>query len=241
MLLGSAYDLLLVEDDETISDLIQTGLSSQGYHVDHCCAGDKGLEQALNQPYHLILLDLMLPKLNGLDVLRKLKAARQRTPVIVISACTEQQDRIAGLHYGADDYLPKPFCMEELLLRVQAVLRRCYQEATLALQHTLHVGPLHADKRARRVYIEASLTVEKGQQTELELTPVEFELLWFLMLSPTHVHSREYLYQAVLHRNYTRYDRSLDVHVSNVRSKLRALLPAQEWIITVRGQGYRLW
>lgn len=242
MLAPSAYQVLLVEDDDTISHLIRDGLSGQGYQIDHCAEGDQGLEQALQQPYHLVLLDLMLPKLNGLELLRKLKAVRQRTPVIVISACAEQQDRIAGLHYGADDYLPKPFCMEELLLRVQAVLRRCYQEACLATHHVLQVGPVSVDKRARRVYIDPRAVGGQESQYEMEtLTPAEFELLWYLMLSPDEVHSREYLYQAVLHRNYAQYDRSLDVHVSNLRSKLRACLPGQDWIITVRGKGYRLW
>lgn len=235
-----SYQLLLVEDDDTISSLIKSGLSAQGYSVDHCIAGDKGLEQALKHPYHMILLDLMLPQLHGLELLRKLKAVRERTPVIVISACTQQQDRITGLHYGADDYLPKPFCMEELLLRVQAVLRRCYQEKVLET-HQLKVGPLIIDKRARRVYVEQQLTSPFAKSEIETLTPAEFDLLWYLMLSPDEVHSREYLYQAVLRRNYARYDRSLDVHISNLRSKLRDSAPTQEWVITIRGKGYRLW
>ncbi|WP_220495510.1 response regulator transcription factor [Oceanospirillum sediminis] len=222
--------VLLIEDDPQVNDLISRALLKKGYDVHVCHDGEKGLITALNQSWQLILLDIMLPGLDGLTLLRRLRHQKNNTPVIVLSACGAEQDRINGFHTGADDYLPKPFSMEELQLRMEALLRRCYQpqlQEDPSRQTDGYIDLNRLDKSAR---IRSEI---------IDVTPVEFELLWLLMRHADETLSRPYLYQAVLNRSYSRYDRSLDMHVSNLRQKLKQILPGEDLIRTIRGKGYR--
>ncbi len=224
-----ATRVLLIEDDPQVSEMVTQNLSRLGYHVSQCFDGVSGLTQAMAEPYQLILLDIMLPELNGLSLLSRLRAHRN-TPVIVLSACGGEQDRINGFSTGADDYLPKPFSMQELQLRIEAILRRCYQEHKPSNPAQLENEGIKLNR------LDKSLKIE---QQAIEITPVEFELLWQLMKTPEETLSRPYLYQAVLNRSYSRYDRSLDMHISNIRQKLKQALPSSDFIRTIRGKGYR--
>lgn len=228
--------ILLVEDDHEVSSLIASSLQQQGYDVDLCCDGESGLLTALSGNHQVILLDIMLPELDGLSLLNRLRAAEKDTPVILLSALGEEQDRIRGFHSGADDYLPKPFSVPELVLRIQVLIRRCY--ASLYSEDTTELSDRYL--QLSRKEKQARVRIAQDQPwILLDLTPVEFELLWQLMKQQDEVLSRPYLYQLVLNRPFSRYDRSLDMHISNLRNKIRRHLPEAGLIQTVRGQGYR--
>lgn len=233
-LLQKNIRVLLIEDDPQVSQLVADNLANKGYQVEQCFDGESGLTQAVAESFQLILLDVMLPELDGLTLLSRLRE-HKNTPVIVLSACGGEQDRINGFNTGADDYLPKPFSMQELEVRMAAVLRRCYQEAKSSNPAQLCLDELHLNR------LEKSLCIyQQGiYQQSVDVTPIEFELLWQLMKSPEDTLSRPYLYQSVLNRAYSRYDRSLDMHISNLRQKIKQVLPGSNLIRTIRGQGYR--
>jgi len=228
--------ILLVEDDEEVSRLISTSLQQQGFEVAVCRDGESGLLAALSDHYQVILLDIMLPELDGLSLLNRLRAAEKDTPVILLSALGEEQDRIRGFHSGADDYLPKPFSIMELVLRIQVLIRRCYASINSEDSSELSDHYLILSRKEKQAWVR---NPEGESRSLLDLTPVEFELLWQLMKQRDEVLSRPYLYQLVLNRPFSRYDRSLDMHISNLRNKIRRYLPEAGLIQTVRGQGYR--
>lgn len=220
--------ILLVEDDAEVSHSLARLLNQQGYLTQQCANGKDALLLALNQSFHLILLDKLLPGLDGLELLKRLRKHRN-TPVIMLSACGAEEDRIKGFSGGADDYLPKPFNIKELLLRIDALLRRSQQIlATHASQDTLEDGALRLNSQTHTASF---------QQQALELTPIEFELLWTLVKHKQEILSKASLYQWVLNKPFSRYDRSLDMHISNLRGKF-AHISAHALIKTVRGQGY---
>lgn len=222
--------ILLIEDDRVVSDGLADVLRPKGYNVRQCFDGKDGLMAALNQTFDLVLLDKLLPVMDGLEVLKRLRRHRN-TPVMMLTACGAEQDRIDGFSDGADDYLPKPFNMTELLLRIEALLRRS-------------MGLLQPKASADSALAEAGLTLDNRSQQlscngqDIELTPLEFDLLQMLSTNRTEVLSKPYLYQAVLNKPFSRYDRSLDMHISNLRAKLATVLPDKQLIKTVRGKGY---
>lgn len=222
--------LLIIEDDPTLSTLLCEQLSDQGYRTTPCLDGLSGLQRACQETFQLILLDVLLPKLDGIQVLSQLRLQR-RTPVIMLTARGAEQDRISGFRCGADDYLPKPFNITELILRIEAVLRRCQSvvESPKPLPPSLGALELNAKNHQASMH---------GQS--LELTEREFQLLWLLAKQPEQVFAKAYLYQQLMHRPYSRYDRSLDMHISNLRRKLKAATVTHIAIQTVHGRGYRL-
>lgn len=225
--LHNTPNILLIEDDIDVSNTIARMLQTKGYDTDQCFNGQDGLIAAANPRYDLILLDYMLPKVDGLEILRKLRG-HSETPVIMLSACGAEEDRIAGLNDGADDYLPKPFSMTELLLRIRAVLRRRFPPDT---------QPTVSGHTEDLLLNSAALTVKK-EDIEVELTPIEFELISILRNNRGEVLTKPFLYQSVLKKPFNRYDRSLDMHISNLRSKLSPLLTENMAIKTVHGKGY---
>ncbi|MDZ7867959.1 MAG: response regulator transcription factor [Rheinheimera sp.] len=218
--------LLLIEDDPSLCAQLQQMLQTD-YQVVACQDGEQGLLLALSQPFALIILDIRLPGLNGLQLLQLLRRERQ-TPVIVVSACGAESDRITGFLNGADDYLAKPFNTAELRLRIEAVLRRSQwpqPESTDALNwQGLHWLPQQ--------------TLLAGQA--LPLTPVEHKLLGLLLQSVSQILSKRLLYPLLLNRPCTEHDRSLDMHVSRLRKKLSAAGFSAGQLQTVHGKGYRL-
>jgi DNA-binding response OmpR family regulator len=217
--------VLIVDDDVELCRLLAERLGSEGFAIEAVHDGVRGLERALSKEHALVVLDLMLPGMGGLDVLRRLRA-QSPVPVLILTARGEDVERILGLEIGADDYLTKPFNPRELIARIRAILRRTTQVATSA--GPLVVGDLRLDPAAREVWLN---------DASVDLTSVEFTLLEALLRDAGHVLTREHLTETVLGRKLGPFDRVIDVHVSNVRRKLG---PAQggERIKTVRGSGY---
>lgn len=217
--------VLLVDDDVQLGKLLAERLATEGYTMDTVHDGACGLERALSKEYALVVLDLMLPSMGGLDVLRQLRKVSP-VPVLILTARGEDADRILGLEMGADDYVPKPFNPRELIARVRAILRRTTR--TEASAGPLVVGDLRMDATVREVWLEDS---------PLNLTSAEFTLLEVFMREPGRVHSRERLTEMVLGRKLGPFDRVIDVHVSNLRKKLGVPEDGQR-IKAVRGSGY---
>ena len=223
--------LLVIEDDSVLSGHLYDYFSERHYLVSQCSDGPAGLEAAASGDYDLVLLDILLPGLNGLELLNALRQ-QSPVPVIVVSALGDEQARIQGLINGADDYLPKPFSMAELAVRVDAVLRRVALERVRPEDEGLEsVGKL--------VLRDHDL-VALYRHTNLGLTNTEFRLLQVLLEHRDTVLSKPFLYQAVLHRGCGRHDRSLDLHISHVRRKLRDAGAPESAVRTVWGQGYTL-
>jgi two-component system response regulator CpxR len=220
-----ARSILLVEDDAELCSLISDFLSPRGFRLEAVHDGRQGLARALEGNFDLVILDVMLPVLNGFEMLRTIRK-RSAIPVIMLTARTSQEDRITGLNAGADDYLPKPFGPEELLARIRAVLRRV-GKAELAEPRTISAGGLELNQQTREV-------VRQGER--LEVTSTEFDILDVLMRSAGRTVSRDQLAAILYQRESKPYERSLDVHVSHLRKKLEGA--GGPLIVTVRGIGY---
>ncbi|MEW6425814.1 MAG: response regulator transcription factor [Bacillota bacterium] len=218
--------ILVVEDEESVRDLVSMYLKKEGFRVETAEDGEKALTMARSFAPDLILLDLMLPKLDGWAVCREIRKTTS-VPIIMLTARGEEFDRVLGLELGADDYITKPFSPREMVARVKAVLRR----AKLAgKQNTVLSYPgLLIDHSASRV--------EAGGR-EIQLTPKEFELLWFLASHPRRVYSREQLLENVWGYAYPGDPRTVDTHVKRLREKLKNP-GAKNYIVTVWGKGYR--
>jgi DNA-binding response OmpR family regulator len=225
--------LLLVEDDQKLCRLLKDYLEPLGYEVEAVHDGRAGLARALEEPRAAVILDVMLPGMSGLDVLRELRKT-SHTPVLMLTALGDEVDRITGLEVGADDYLPKTFSTRELLARLRAVLRR---SATVAEQKdsarpaTVSVGSLWLDPGARSAALG---------ETPLVLTRVEYDLLLALARAVGRVCTREHLLLAAADRDFETFDRSIDVHISALRRKLADDSREPRFIETVRGLGYRM-
>jgi two-component system response regulator CpxR len=210
--------------------LVGEYLASEGFETDSEHDGERGLARASHGAYALIVLDVMLPGINGFEVLRRLRA-RSRIPVLLLTARGEDVDRIVGLEIGADDYLPKPFNPRELVARIRAILRRT-QEGKLSpapVPEVLRVGDVELDPATRIV---------RHAGKPVEFTSVEFSLLEALLRDAGRVVTREKLATLVLSRKFSPFDRSIDMHVSKVRKKLGDSEDGTEYIKTVRGVGY---
>lgn len=228
-----AHRILLVDDDTELCDLLREYLQNEGLDVNVVHDGLEAVQhlQECNkaqQDYDAIVLDFMLPGMQGLDILQRLRGF-SATPVLMLTARGDDIDRIVGLESGADDYLPKPCNPRELLARLRAVLRRTEYRTPTENKTTLSSHGIELDTGQR------SSTIN-GQP--LELTSAEFSALAVLMSQQGSIVSKEDLTQLALNREYTRYDRSVDVHISSIRKKLAESLPDVELIKTVRGSGY---
>jgi two-component system response regulator CpxR len=219
--------ILLIEDDVDLSALIREYLERSDYTVECVHNGRDGLARALTCAHDLIILDGMLPALDGFEVLRQLRK-RNSAPVILLTARAQEEHRITGLDSGADDYLPKPFSPGELSARIRAVLRR-YRGANSPAPEWIRCGTLELNPVTR---------VARQSGEEIELTAIEFQILELLMRSAGRVVSRDEISTVLYQRESTPYERGLDVHVSHLRKKIEA--KGQQVIRTVRGVGYVL-
>lgn len=224
--------LLVVDDDTELCSLVTRYLEAEGFQVDSANHGREGIERALSGNYSLVVLDVMLPGVNGFDVLRRIRA-ESRIPVIMLSARAEDVERIVGLEIGADDYLGKPFNPHELVARIRAVSRRSRPDRELEPENVrlplMKVGDIELDKNAWKVMRDGQPVV---------LTTLEFNLLEMLLRSAGQVLPREELVQTLLEREFDPFDRSIDMHVSNLRKKLGRHVNGVERIKSVRGVGY---
>lgn len=220
--------ILLVEDEKKMASFIERGLKEEGYAVDVCYEGETGWECASTNEYDCILLDVMLPKLSGLDLCAKIRAEGVRTPVLVLTARDSVEDKIKGLDQGADDYLTKPFAFDELLARIRALLRR---PRDFEKKTRLKAGPLEMDLLARRVFTEGK---------EAMLSQKEFALLEFLMRHKGTVVSRTQIAEHVWDLHFDPMSNTIDVYINFLRKKIDTQNHGESRIETVRGAGYRL-
>lgn len=220
--------ILLIDDDRELGEMLRDYLGEDRLEVTAALSGEDGLEAFAKSRYDLIILDIMMPGMSGLDVLRELRGEHD-VPVIMLTARGDDVDRIIGLEFGADDYLPKPFNPRELTARIKAILRR----ASLAPQKTEDVaaGMLRLEPRTRSVYV--------GDE-RLRTTGTEYEILRCLLESPGEVVTKDTLSERALGRKLLPYDRSIDTHISNLRRKLVAAGADNETITNQRGVGYLL-
>lgn len=220
--------ILLIEDEFKIAEFVVKGLTDAGFSVMHVSDGEQGLHTILQNQHDLVVLDLMLPKLGGFDVLRQARERGNLTPVIILSAKIDLQDRLLGFDVGADDYLPKPFFVEELVARIKAVMHR---KAPAEVEH-IKVGHLSLDVVSHKVQWFDVTTV---------LSQREFNLLAFLMRSPGHIYSRQQILKHVWEINFDPETNVVDVCVRRIKRKLeRGTQKKPSPIEAVRGVGYRL-
>lgn len=217
--------ILIIEDDRTINGLLRNIIEKSGYAADSAYNGADGLAMGLRLEYSLILLDLMLPEKSGEEIMRELRRTRE-TPIIVLSAKSETRDRVELLRLGADDYITKPFDIDEVLLRMQAVLRRTSQQET-------------GDIVFRELVIRTGSKRVFANEEEIVCTATEYAILELLMKNPDRIFSKRALYESVTGEDYLPEDNTMHVHISNLRRKI-AEHTNQKYIETVYGMGYRL-
>jgi len=222
--------ILVVDDDVELCELVEQYLQSQGFQIDAVHDGSAGIERALSGVYSLVILDVMLPGIRGFEVLRQIRA-KSAIPVIMLTAHGDDVDRIVGLEIGADDYLPKPYNPRELAARIHAVLRRTAPGPAreLVAPVSILLDDVRLDTRSRSA---------RHNTRDVDLTSAEFELLALFFKSPGQVLSRDDLVKSALGRELEPSDRSLDVHVSNLRKKLGPCPDGTERIRAIRNVGY---
>ena len=221
--------VLIIDDDEELCELVSEYLTVEGFETACVHDGESGLKSAISGDYDMAILDVMLPKMNGFDVLRNLRE-KSTLPVLMLTARGDDMERIVGLEIGADDYLPKPFNPRELVARLRAILRRVNNENGDETQaEKLQVEDLEVSSSSRSAKLDG---------VDLGLTSVEFDLLTALASEAGKIVKKEDLSENVLERSLSPYDRSLDMHVSNLRKKLGLRADGSERIKTVRSVGY---
>ena len=221
--------LLLIDDDKELSSMLGEYLAAEGFAIDYAYNGREGVDMARSHQYDALVLDVMMPELDGFEVLRRIRVD-STVPVIMLTAKGDDVDRIVGLEIGADDYLPKPFNPRELLARLRAILRRANSAQQPRQEQTLTIGSLEISPASRSALVSGSA---------IDLTSTEFNLLHVLVKQAGKIVSKESLSELGLGRSLEKYDRSIDMHMSNLRKKM-AQKKLGEMIITIRGQGYQL-
>ncbi|MCZ4374123.1 response regulator transcription factor [Vibrio diazotrophicus] len=220
--------ILIIEDDSTTREFVSKGLTEHGYIVDQAEDGKKGLMMALSSEYQLIILDRMLPYLDGMKVLAAIKAAEEQLPVLILSAMDSVNDRVDGLQAGSDDYLIKPFALAELIARVDIIINRTHRPQTI--QHVLNYHCLQVDLKAHKVTCN---------QQEIILQPKEFQLIQYFVEHSEQVVSRMRLFENIWSYHFDPRTNVIDVHVANLRRKLEDA-GCSGLLHTVRGVGYVL-
>ncbi|MBC1219906.1 response regulator transcription factor [Nostoc sp. UCD121] len=225
-------NVLFVEDEAKIANFVRAGLKEQGFVVDYCDNGDEGYLRALENEYDVLILDIMVPGKDGLSILKLLRGQGRNAPVILLTARNELDDRLTGLNLGADDYIAKPFFVEELAARIHAVVRRSASDVSDGLrlrQNILSVGPIKLDRITREVTCD---------RQAIELTSREFNLLEYLMRSPGRVFTRTQILEHVWGYDFNPNTNVVDVCIQRIRKKIDPIDEAV-WIESIRGVGYR--
>lgn len=226
--------ILIIEDDPDIADLVEINVKDLGYVLDKAADGKTGLEKALSNSYKLIILDLMLPGLNGTEVCKRVREVDPHTPILMLTAKSEELDKVLGLELGADDYLTKPFSIRELLARIKAAIRRVKVDAEhqseAELPDKLEYGGLIIEPDKRKVILNGE---------NLELTPKEFELLILFASNPGKTFSRENLLKKVWGYQFEGYDHTVNSHINRLRNKIEENPSDPTFLKTVWGVGYR--
>lgn len=227
--------ILIIEDELSILKLLSYNLEREGYKVDSSMDGQEGLDKALENKYDMILLDLMLPNKDGMEICREIRQEKIETPIIMLTAKDSEIDKIIGLEIGADDYITKPFSPREVVARMKAVFRRYKQSATADTkednEEVVIVGEIE-------IFPEKYEVMVRGEN--LDLTPKEFDLLLYLARRTGRILSREQLLNAIWNYDFAGETRIVDVHISHLREKIEVDTKKPEYIITARGFGYKL-
>jgi DNA-binding response OmpR family regulator len=226
-------NVLLIEDNPDIANLVMINLRGKNLQVDHAADGNTGLHMASTGEYQLVILDLMLPGMDGMDVCRSMRRERNYTPVLMLTAKTSELDRVLGLEVGADDYLTKPFSVPELIARVNAILRRSDQyqsSADIDGDEVLCFGELSVDPAKRQV-----LLADKN----IELTAKEFDLLWHFVSNPGRVYTRAQLLDSVWGYGHDGYEHTVNSHINRLRAKIEIDPARPTYVTTVWGVGYK--
>lgn len=226
-------NILVIEDNPDIANLVMINLRGKHMQVDHAAEGKAGLRKALTGDYQLVILDLMLPGMDGMDICRSMRLEKNYTPVLMLTAKTSELDRVLGLEVGADDYLTKPFSVPELVARVNAILRRSdqYQATTNADDdEAIQFGKLGIDPASRQVLLGES---------KVELTAKEFDLLWHFASSPGRVYTRAQLLDSVWGYGHDGYEHTVNSHINRLRAKIEIDPARPRYITTVWGVGYK--
>ena len=225
--------ILVIEDNIDIANLVMVNLRGKNMQVDHAADGKNGLAKALTGNYQLVILDLMLPGIDGMDVCRVMRSKKNYTPVLMLTAKTSELDRVLGLEVGADDYLTKPFSVPELVARVNAILRRSEQyldSAKTDVSEKLQFGELCVDPCTRQVIL--------GENC-IELTAKEFDLLWYFANNPGRVFTRSQLLSSVWGYGHDGYEHTVNSHINRLRAKIERDSAKPLYVITVWGVGYK--
>jgi DNA-binding response OmpR family regulator len=222
--------ILLVEDDASIAELIQLHLVNASYEVDHADSVAKGIQQAITNEYVLVLLDLMLPDGDGMDVCRRIRMEKIHTPIIILTAKNEEIDKVLGLESGADDYITKPFGIREFLARVKASIRRGFYEDPEEISKTLIFDKLEIDKAKRKVLLNGNL---------VDLTKKEFDLLFLLANNPGVSYTREKLLNLIWGYQFQGYEHTVNSHINRLRAKVETHANKPKFILTSWGVGYK--
>lgn len=225
--------ILVIEDNEDIANLVALHLRDADNEVEIAVDGTEGMEAAMSRQFNLVVLDLMLPGVDGLEICRALRAKADYTPILMLTAKTSELDRVLGLEMGADDYLIKPFSVRELLARVKAILRRtdlAKKKSPDAKQKVIRAGGLEVIEEKRQV---------KHDGKSLDLTAKEFDLLWFFINNPGHVFNRAQLLDRVWGYGHDGYEHTVNSHINRLRSKIEDDPAEPRYILTVWGVGYK--
>ena len=227
--------ILIIEDEQSILKLLSYNLEQEGYDVEFSMDGQEGLDMALENTYDMILLDLMLPSRDGMDICRTIRQEKIEVPIIMLTAKDTEIDKILGLEIGADDYITKPFSPREVVARIKAILRRYKQSKSSKTlrndEEVFAVGEIIIYPEKYEVFVRDEL---------IELTPKEFELLLYLSRRIGRILSREQLLNAIWNYDFAGETRIVDVHISHLREKIEKDTKKPEYIVTARGFGYKL-
>lgn len=241
--------VLIVEDEFDIANLIQVHLSELDIHSDICCHGQQGLEQALKQNYQLIMLDVMLPGINGLDICRQIRQEKPLQAIIMLTSKTSETDRILGLELGADDYMTKPFSIRELQARVRTQLRRVHAFTDRSKANETETDNKNSNKNEKqknsstcigKLLVDQRYHQVTYKDNAINLTSTEFELLDYLCKNPDQVFSRAQLLDSVWGYNHSGYEHTVNSHINRLRNKLEENCADPQIIQTVWGVGYKL-
>ena len=224
-------NVLVVEDDKSIADLLEIHLKDMGCKVTKVLDGEAGLKEALSENYDFIVLDLMLPKLDGLEICKEVRRKDIYTPILMLTSKSEEIDKVIGLEVGADDYLTKPFGIREFIARVKAIFRRieAIQKET-DNENDIVTGPLTIEVSKRKVILDGE---------RIDLTPKEFDLLHLLASHPGRTYTREQLLSLLWGYQYNGYEHTVNSHINRLRSKIESDLSHPKYILTSWGVGYR--
>ena len=224
-------NVLVIEDDKSISELLEIHLKDLNCTVTKAFDGETGLKNALDQPYQLIVLDLMLPKLDGLEICKQVRKNDIYTPILMLTSKSDEFDKVLGLEIGADDYLTKPFGIREFIARVKAIFRRVDAiNKEVANEHDIKIGDITIEASKRKVILHGE---------RLELTPKEYDLLYLLASHPGKTYTREQLLSLLWGYQYNGYDHTVNSHINRLRSKVEPDISNPTYILTSWGVGYR--